>query len=70
MSCIILCADLLVENAIAQPITLRENADDTKGAAQTWHSKLPVEWHNSTWTADRAINWLAKMDNTAYQHWI
>lgn len=37
----------------------RENAHDTKEAAQTWHSKLPVEWHNSTWTADRAINWLS-----------
>lgn len=36
----------------------RENAHDTKEAAQTWHSKLPVEWHNSTWTADRAIDWL------------
>jgi hypothetical protein len=36
----------------------RENAGDTKGAAQTWHSRLPVAWHNSTWTADRAIAWL------------
>ena len=36
----------------------RENAGDTKQAAQTWHSKLPVAWHNSTWTADRAIEWL------------
>ncbi|MEM7240198.1 MAG: sulfatase-like hydrolase/transferase [Pseudomonadota bacterium] len=36
----------------------RENAGDTRGAAQTWHSKLPVAWHNSTWTADRAIDWL------------
>ena len=36
----------------------QENAGDTKGAAQTWHSKLPVAWHNSTWTADRAIEWL------------
>ena len=36
----------------------RENAGDTKAAAQTWHSKLPVAWHNSTWTADRAIEWL------------
>ena len=35
-----------------------ENAGDTKGAAQTWHSKLPVAWHNSTWTADRSIEWL------------
>lgn len=36
----------------------RENAGDTKGAAQTWHSKLPTAWHNSTWTADRTIEWL------------
>lgn len=36
----------------------RENAGDTGGAAQTWHSRLPVAWHNSTWTADRAIDWL------------
>lgn len=36
----------------------RENAGDTKGAAQTWHSKLPTAWHNSSWTADRAIDWI------------
>ena len=35
-----------------------ENAGDTKGAAQTWHSRLPVAWHNTPWTADRAIEWL------------
>lgn len=35
-----------------------ENAADTKGAAQCWHSKLPMVWHNSPWTADRAIDWL------------
>lgn len=35
-----------------------ENAGDTKGAAQTWHSKLPTAWHNTPWTADRAIEWL------------
>lgn len=28
----------------------RRNMGDTKGAAQTWHSGLPVAWHNSTWT--------------------
>ena len=33
----------------------RQNGGDTKGAAQTWHSKLPPAWHNSTWTAERAI---------------
>ncbi len=36
-----------------------ENAFDTRGAAQTWHSKLPVEWHNTTWTANQAIDWLS-----------
>ena len=36
----------------------RENAGSTRQAAQTWHSRLPVAWHNSTWTADRAIEWL------------
>ena len=36
----------------------RENAGETHDAAQTWHSKLPVAWHNSTWTADRALAWL------------
>lgn len=35
-----------------------ENAGDTKGAAQVWHSKLPVAFHNSPWTADRFIEWL------------
>ena len=40
----------------------RENAADTKEAAQTWHSKLPTAWHNSTWTADRAIEWLKNSD--------
>lgn len=36
----------------------RQNAGDTRQAAQTWHSMLPVAWHNSTWTADRAIDWI------------
>ena len=31
---------------------------DTKGAAQTWHSQLPTNWHYTPWTADRAIEWL------------
>ncbi|MEM7267944.1 MAG: sulfatase-like hydrolase/transferase [Pseudomonadota bacterium] len=34
------------------------NGGDTKGAAQTWHSQIPVAYHNSTWTADRTIEWL------------
>ncbi|MEM9268623.1 MAG: sulfatase-like hydrolase/transferase, partial [Pseudomonadota bacterium] len=40
------------------------NGGDTKGAAQTWHSQLPEAWHNSTWTADRAVNWLLSSDHT------
>ena len=36
----------------------RHNAGDTKGAAQTWHSNLPEAFHNSHWTADRAIDWI------------
>ena len=35
-----------------------DNAGDTKGAAQTWHSRLPVAWHNTPWTADRFIDWV------------
>ena len=27
------------------------------GAAQTWHSALPVQWHSSTWIGDRSIEW-------------
>ena len=43
----------------------QENAHDTKNAAQTWHSKLPVKWHNSTWTADRAIDWLQTREDNS-----
>ena len=42
----------------------RENAGHTKAAAQTWHSKLPVAWHNSTWTANQAIEWLKHADHS------
>ena len=49
-----------------------ENARDTKGAAQTWHSRLPVEWHNSTWTGDRAISWIneASRNDGPFCAWI
>jgi len=36
------------------------DAGETKGAAQTWHSRLPVAWHNTTWTAERAMAWLRR----------
>ncbi|WP_164660125.1 sulfatase-like hydrolase/transferase [Tropicibacter sp. Alg240-R139] len=35
-----------------------KNGGDTKGAAQTWHSQLPLAYHNTPWTADRAIEWI------------
>jgi arylsulfatase A-like enzyme len=40
----------------------RTNLGDTKGAAQCWHSALPVAWHNSSWTADRAVRWIDRAD--------
>lgn len=30
------------------------------GAAQTWASALPEQWHSSTWIADRAIDWIGQ----------
>lgn len=47
-----------------------ENAGDTKGAAQTWHSKLPVAYHNSPWTADRAIEWLKEDRSEPFCAWV
>lgn len=47
-----------------------ENSGDTRGAAQTWHSQLPVEMHNSTWTADRAIEWLGGARDEPFCAWV
>ncbi len=47
-----------------------ENAGDTKGAAQTWHSKLPLAYHNSPWTADRAIDWLKEDRSEPFCAWV
>ncbi len=48
----------------------RENAGETYGAAQTWHSKLPVAWHNTTWTADRTIAWLRHQRAKPFMTWV
>ena len=48
----------------------RRNAGDTRGAAQTWHSELPVAWHNSTWTADRTIEWLRRDHAAPFCAWV
>jgi len=35
------------------------------GAAQTWHSGLPVAWHSSSWIGDRAVEWLKENASNA-----
>ncbi|MEZ5658267.1 MAG: sulfatase-like hydrolase/transferase [Burkholderiaceae bacterium] len=47
-----------------------ENAGDTRGATQTWHSRLPQAWHNSEWTADRAMAWLRERGDAPFAAWI
>ena len=41
-----------------------EELPPSSGAAQTWHSGLPVQWHSSTWVGDRTIDWLARRDRS------
>jgi arylsulfatase A-like enzyme len=48
----------------------RTNAGpDTHGAPQTWHSALPVAWHNSTWVGDRAIAYLNAHKDEPFALW-
>lgn len=49
-----------------------DNAGDTKGAAQTWHSRLPTAYHNTTWTADRFLNWVEhdRDEGTPFCTWV
>ena len=37
---------------------------DVEGAAQTWHSALPVAWHSSTWLGDNTVRWLQQRRST------
>jgi arylsulfatase A-like enzyme len=47
------------------------NGGDTKGAAQTWHSQLPLDWHNTPWTADRAIDFLQnRVSDAPFCAWV
>ena len=39
---------------------MEERLAPSTGAAQTWFSALPVAWHNSTWIAERTIDYLAR----------
>ena len=49
---------------------LWQSARDTGGAPQTWASRLPVAWHNSTWTADRAIEFITGHKDTPFCMWV
>ncbi|UTW11405.1 sulfatase-like hydrolase/transferase [Marinobacterium rhizophilum] len=40
------------------------------GAAQTWHSALPVAWHNSTWTGDRAVEYIKGEHEKPFCLWV
>lgn len=42
---------------------------DTEGAPQTWHSGLPVAWHNSSWVADRTIAYLNRPRDAPFCVW-
>ncbi|SNT75847.1 sulfatase-like hydrolase/transferase [Paracoccus seriniphilus] len=49
---------------------LWESSRDHKGAPQVWSSKLPVAWHNSTWIADRAIDYLRRDHTQPFCLWV
>ncbi|MEL6521087.1 MAG: sulfatase-like hydrolase/transferase, partial [Pseudomonadota bacterium] len=54
----------------ARNMAYRGGPHSKTAAAQTWHSELPSAWHNSTWTADRAIDWLKNRSNTPFCAWV
>jgi arylsulfatase A-like enzyme len=39
------------------------------GAIQTWHSALPVAWHNSTWVGNRTIEYLNRHKDEPFCVW-
>lgn len=51
-----------------QPEAAGARWDDT----QTWRNEVPEELHPTTWTADRAIEWLAQRpaDGTPWMSWV
>ena len=40
------------------------------GAAQTWHSALPPQWHSSTWIGDRTIDWMNRRQDDPFCMWV
>ncbi len=47
----------------------RTNAGPAVDAPQTWHSGLPVAWHNSTWVGDRTIAYLNEHKDEPFALW-
>jgi len=45
------------------------NVGPETGAPQTWHSGLPVVWHNSTWVGDRTIANLNEHKDEPFAIW-
>jgi len=39
------------------------------GALQTWHSALPVAWHNSTWVGNRSVEYLREHTDRPFCLW-
>lgn len=51
--------------------TTGKDAGYGKGAAQTWSSALPAEWHSTTWVTDRTNTFLSdhKVDDEPFCLW-
>jgi len=49
---------------------LWESHREHNGAPQVWSSKLPVAWHNSTWIADRTIDYLKQDHDEPFCMWV
>jgi arylsulfatase A-like enzyme len=48
---------------------LFEKLAPVSDAAQTWHSALPVAWHNSTWIGDRTIEFMRATKDQPFCAW-
>ncbi|MEO0682857.1 MAG: sulfatase-like hydrolase/transferase, partial [Pseudomonadota bacterium] len=57
-------------NGEAKNKQLWESSRDVGGAPQTWASRLPVAWHNSTWTTDRAVDFIKRERDAPFCLWV
>jgi len=49
---------------------LWESHRDHKEAPQVWSSKIPTAWHNSSWVADRAIDYIKQDREEPFCLWV